>query len=454
MSNDQIPLKDKLGNLSQEYQDNVIDSLLINALNFHIYESYLRNYYHAKSALTHLEENKYKEFFNKVYSDPACCGHNLESLVVMPAQRIPRYRLLFETLLKQYPDTNDNKEKRKKILNILDIVSALADKCNKYAGNFEEFSDITKIYERISFDARLKPRAIRRYVNEGSFRKVVRHSSTTEPVNLILFNDVLLIAAKISDKESPDKLAYQYSFDLSIFYYIIEYVRIEDLPSKNNDYGKKIFEFIINAPENCIVLQVDDKETKRTWIKLINDTIRERLSNLTETADEVHLIMGDGCSNIDCINGNINIPSEKKAMCYMCCCNICLDCCKKIEIVGSKGKNLLSVCPKCYKDHENKRISKNEVLVKANPLPQNWEVKKEGDLQIYTNNITHERSLLHPNASFYLDKLYCTEILPPNWKRSYTKEGDKFYIDFKAKRAQWNYPKDEIKSPPNTPQNS
>lgn len=134
----------------------------------------------------------------------------------MPAQRIPRYRLLFETLIKQYPDTEENKTVREKVQKVLSKVSELAEKCNKFAGNFEEFSDMTEIYERLGNDPRLKRKAIRQFYKMDSFIKV-NHHATQETIILILFNDLLLLATNAPDKENPNKLLYQNSFDLSIY---------------------------------------------------------------------------------------------------------------------------------------------------------------------------------------------------------------------------------------------
>lgn len=78
MSDPSIPRKDESGTLSLQYQDNIISALLENVTMFFIYEPYLRNYYHAKSILTALEQNELNLFFTEVYTKGECSGHNLE----------------------------------------------------------------------------------------------------------------------------------------------------------------------------------------------------------------------------------------------------------------------------------------------------------------------------------------------------------------------------------------
>lgn len=74
--------------------------------NFQIYSQYLVNYEPAMqrrgSLLT--SNRKYSDFLDRAMKDPNSQGIDIESLLIMPVQRIPRYRLLLEQLLKYTPE--------------------------------------------------------------------------------------------------------------------------------------------------------------------------------------------------------------------------------------------------------------------------------------------------------------------------------------------------------------
>lgn len=69
---------------------------------FQIYSDYLVNYEPAMQKRGSLlaSSRKYSDFLEKQMKDPLSQGMTIESLLIMPVQRIPRYRLLLEQLLK------------------------------------------------------------------------------------------------------------------------------------------------------------------------------------------------------------------------------------------------------------------------------------------------------------------------------------------------------------------
>lgn len=94
--------------------------------NFTNYSTYLVNFEPAMqrrgSILT--SNRKYADFVDKTVKDPRCAGiQSIESLLILPVQRIPRYRLLFEQLLKYTPE--DHKD-IKTIKEALDRINSIA----------------------------------------------------------------------------------------------------------------------------------------------------------------------------------------------------------------------------------------------------------------------------------------------------------------------------------------
>lgn len=200
-------------------QDRIINALMKHVQLFKLYQPYLQNFSTSLKVLQGLAERELKTFFNTAAENKECAGYNLESLLIMPVQRIPRYRLLLQELQKQYKDPEKDKDIIKQLADALVIVCELAKKCNDSVENMSERVKLMEIYERFDNDPRVTNKASRKFLDVIDLNEVTRHS--TKPITLILFNDVFMLADVVNDKVEPSKLSYLYSYDLSI--YIILY---------------------------------------------------------------------------------------------------------------------------------------------------------------------------------------------------------------------------------------
>lgn len=92
--------------------------------NLKAYSNYLVNYEPAMQRRGHLliSNRRFSDFVEKLEKDPVLQTQSLESLLILPVQRIPRYRLLLEQLLKYTPDNHPDfpvvKEAMEKICNL------------------------------------------------------------------------------------------------------------------------------------------------------------------------------------------------------------------------------------------------------------------------------------------------------------------------------------------------
>lgn len=70
------------------------------------YKIYLVNFEKAMTRRGFLltKNKKFAKFVERACQDPKCLGCGIESLLISPVQRIPRYRLLLEELLKYTPE--------------------------------------------------------------------------------------------------------------------------------------------------------------------------------------------------------------------------------------------------------------------------------------------------------------------------------------------------------------
>ena len=75
-----------------------------------VYEEYLVNFDIAltKRASLLMSNRKFANFLETVRTNPLCEGQGLESFLIAPVQRIPRYRLLLQELLKYTPEDHSD----------------------------------------------------------------------------------------------------------------------------------------------------------------------------------------------------------------------------------------------------------------------------------------------------------------------------------------------------------
>jgi hypothetical protein len=97
---------------------------------FKMYMQYLSNFDVALTRRAHLmiENKRFEDFLQKALLDPRCKGAGIESFLVTPVQRIPRYRMLLEQILKYTPEDHDDLE---------DLHSSLAKVSEVAAANNE-----------------------------------------------------------------------------------------------------------------------------------------------------------------------------------------------------------------------------------------------------------------------------------------------------------------------------
>ena len=82
----------------------------------------------------------FAEFCNKVLGEP------LESLMIKPVQRIPRYKMLLEELLKHMPVSETTK--RLHLTKALEKVSEAAAHCNQHIGKAMQIAEANALHER------------------------------------------------------------------------------------------------------------------------------------------------------------------------------------------------------------------------------------------------------------------------------------------------------------------
>jgi hypothetical protein len=166
-----------------------------------VYTGYVNNYNQAMATLEECKKNaQFKEFLNTTKNLPGV-EHDLPSYLIMPIQRIPRYQLLLEQLLKatplEHPDRAD-------LASALQQIVAVADYMNERKRDVENLLKVTNLQSNlvykngVNFVPIVTP--VRRYRREGLFEVFIRNERS--PYNyLFLFTDALLFTKQKQKKK-------------------------------------------------------------------------------------------------------------------------------------------------------------------------------------------------------------------------------------------------------------
>lgn len=179
---------------------------------FKTYTRYCNNYDHALQTLNAKRADpEFKELIHVMDRDDRTSRLGLTSYLIMPIQRIPRYRLLLQDLMRHTPNEHPDYSSLKAALEQIEQVALHLNVSMKSA---EEASKILEIQDRIEFPPSSKLGNInlllephRRLIREGDLQMLVPSIMGVEDsgsdmvsmnIHTILFNDIMLVCHKKS----------------------------------------------------------------------------------------------------------------------------------------------------------------------------------------------------------------------------------------------------------------
>eukprot|EP01083_Nonionella_stella_P126121 381599_1 len=233
---------------------------------FKMYQNYLNNYSKAAERLAQLRKKSTSSF--SIYCDrqreQKCFNHlPLESLIILPIQRMPRYKMLLEEIIKHtqsiHPDLQQLKQALAKI-------SEVNDSINTRMKDFDARIKVQNIENR--FNGKITPLVTpsRRYLKQGQLCKI--GSKDDQDYVFFLFNDCLLYA---SQSMIGDKL---------IFGNLLRFnskFKIRQTANKTNVHLiENLFE--IHSTTESFMVYASTKTEMNDWIQSINDAFTGYMS--------------------------------------------------------------------------------------------------------------------------------------------------------------------------------
>ncbi|KAK2949744.1 putative RhoGEF domain containing protein [Blattamonas nauphoetae] len=93
------------------------------------YTPYINNYTNSQNTIADLQKNNkaFRKFLMECSQNPASLNFPIESFLILPVQRLPRYKMLIEQLLK---NTEEDHQEYSQIKSALTTISNLAEQAN------------------------------------------------------------------------------------------------------------------------------------------------------------------------------------------------------------------------------------------------------------------------------------------------------------------------------------
>ena len=201
-----------------------------------------------------MKTTEYQKF--EEYAQTQCKGLNLQSLLINPISRLPRYKLLLSEIIKNTEKEHFDYESLKKALSEIEKTTTTINE------GIKDYESRTKVFEiqlrLINPENWVKPDRL--FIKQGILTKIVSASSTgkDESFEFILFSDMLIYCTK----EKKDKLRLKNKLEINDTFII-----------KNIDENNNKFE--INSSQESFVVCANTLTEKNDWINVLTQTVSD-----------------------------------------------------------------------------------------------------------------------------------------------------------------------------------
>lgn len=244
----------------KQSKGNIVSAFLKTAPFFKLYSVYAYNYRNIINILQILPKSypKFHEFILRQESKPTI--NKLNSLLITPIQRIPRYILLLKELKNHTPDTVDLYAELEAAIK---EISFIADHIDNLVKDQENVSRMIAIQRCLVGG---KPNIVvpgRKLVKEGSVVKVMKNDKASLSRYLILLNDLALYC---NDWKEPDALK------------CLKVLPLDKCSVSVAHHNREIFS--LHYQSLTLTLSCRDADMSIEWINIFEKTINQYIEDL------------------------------------------------------------------------------------------------------------------------------------------------------------------------------
>ena len=312
-----------------------LGDLLLDLLPFlKMYTMYTSNYDRSMAALRELEakHETVTKFMEEINANPLRTV-DFRAYLIMPIQRIPRYRLLLEELLKNTTPEHPDYESLSKALDSIKHVAIQIDAAIVEHKNRDKLLEIQSSFvgEKVQIIE-----AGRVFIKEGELGKICRKD--VQKRSIWLFNDLFLYAKQIPPSSRFSK---HRAFPLKS-------VRVKDIPDNGQLYKNAIQ---VASEKKSFILLANTPEEKASWMAefakaILDQETRIRVGNTDGPGTMAPVWVPDSEAIRCMICGDKFTFTQRRHHCRQCGNVVCSKCSAKKKELPGQGKK--RVCDSCY----------------------------------------------------------------------------------------------------------
>ena len=228
-----------------------------------MYKTYAANHEHATEFLDKFKaQSRYEPAMLAIKQNPQFRAPDLASYLIMPIQRIPRYRLLLADLFKHTPEGHPDHDATAKALELIGDVATAVNEAIKGQQNRHT---VLRIAQSFTSDLDIVTPS-RRFVRQGTLTKRCRARNID--YEFFLFNDLLIYASRTAT--GKNKLHREISINKRFLV-----TSLEDEPPKLMHRFQ-----IVNSIKSFEVL-ASSKEEKEVWLLALAECVAEQTTRIT-----------------------------------------------------------------------------------------------------------------------------------------------------------------------------
>ncbi|CAM9605334.1 unnamed protein product, partial [Phaeothamnion confervicola] len=248
---------------------------------FKMFTQYVNNFALSSERLSAAEGRPPVATFLKACElQRGCHGLQLRDFLIMPVQRIPRYRLLLETILKY---TKEADPLHARLSENLRAMAAIADNINRDVHRMERRNKVLEVQSQFAEEF---VTASRLFVKEGQLVKICRGGS--KKLQFVLFNDVIVYGSEtLRGKFGKQQYKLRRSIPLDRCFVA------HNLPAD----GPMPHGFLVLSPHKSFALMAHDAAEAADWVAAFKGVL-EDLAAATRPALPPVTPRGGGISSI------------------------------------------------------------------------------------------------------------------------------------------------------------
>ncbi|KAJ1982566.1 hypothetical protein H4R33_004999 [Dimargaris cristalligena] len=233
---------------------------------FKMYSVYIRNFHRAVTLLRTTVDTHppFRQFVRQVNARSDLKNLTIDSYLMLPIQRLPRYRLLLTDLARHTPGDHSDLPL---VTKALGVIQEVAQFVNEMIRQHEMYTTMVSIQKALTGynDSLIVPG--RKFIKRGPVRKICRKNH--QPREFFLFTDILIYA-------SPALLENNYNFHRK---FPLEECRVIDVPDTPQAPLKNVFQIYSRENrEKSFGVYTETPRLKQEWVGALHRAITEHIN--------------------------------------------------------------------------------------------------------------------------------------------------------------------------------